>query len=57
MFEKDWRFQSWVREHLPEDKKTYSRDAVEMLLALLWREARSQGRQDVENSKYEDMDV
>jgi hypothetical protein len=57
MLEKDWRFQAWVREHLPADKQTFSRDAVEMLLALLWKEARNQGQRDVENRKYEDHDL
>jgi len=55
--ETDWRFRAWVEKNLPKDKQTFSRDAVEMLLSLVWKEARSQGHRDIENRKYEDYDL
>ncbi len=36
----DYRLKSWIDNHLPADKKEYSRDAVEILLRLLWEEAK-----------------
>ena len=35
----DYRLEMWMRENLPK-KDTLSRDAVEILMKLLWEEAR-----------------
>lgn len=54
----DWRLKQWMEEHLPKGKETYSRDAVEILLTLAWKEAkeaeRSSVRAQAETDKYGD---
>jgi hypothetical protein len=54
---KDWRLDSWIREHLPEEKEKYSRDAVEILLGLLWEEAMKTGQQRERDEHLGDYDV
>ena len=34
-----WRLESFIENNLPKGKETFSRDAVEILLKLLWKEA------------------
>lgn len=42
----DYRLQSFLREHLPADKKEFSRDMVELLIKLAWEQARESQRSD-----------
>jgi hypothetical protein len=37
---RDRQLEQWMRKYLPRNKRTFSRDAVEILLALLWDEVR-----------------
>ncbi len=37
---KDYRLITWMKDNLPEGKETFSRDAVEILMGLLWEEAK-----------------
>jgi hypothetical protein len=36
----DYRLEQFMKKYLPKDKETFSRDAVELLMSLLWDEAR-----------------
>lgn len=50
----DWNYTQFVKEYLPSDKQAFSRDAVEILLSLLWKEAQRSARStDKANQEYE----
>lgn len=57
----DIQLDQWMKEHLPKGKETFSRDAVEILLTLLWKEAKTAGRREEvarrEYEKYADHDL
>jgi hypothetical protein len=40
----DWRLESFVDEHLPKNQKEFSRDAVIILMKMLWKEAKKAER-------------
>lgn len=54
-----FQLERWIEKHLPANKKEYSRDAVEILLSLLWDEAQKAERSDVkareESERYGDL--
>lgn len=54
-----FRLKQWIAEHLDKDKQSYSKDAVEILLTLLWKEAqeaeRAEQRAQAEADKYGDV--
>lgn len=35
----DYKLQQFMKKYLPKGKETFSRDAVEILMGLLWEEA------------------
>jgi hypothetical protein len=54
---KDFEFEMWVKDNLPKGKETFSRDAVEILLSLLWDKAKEKGARQERRSKYDDYDL
>jgi len=51
----DFRLEQWMKKMLPKDKQTFSRDAVEILLNLLWEEAKKAEQADEKQRKWDDM--
>ena len=51
---RDIRLDGWMKDHLPQ-KDTISRDAVEILMELLWEEARRVERAYAEECRLEKL--
>lgn len=51
----DYRLKYWMDQNLPKEKKEYSRDAVEILLQMLWKEAKSAEKSDEDERHREDQ--
>ena len=40
----DWQLESFIDEHFPKDQKEFSRDAVIILMKLVWKKAKKAER-------------
>lgn len=43
MMTKDIEFLNWIKDNLPENKNVLSKDAVEILLSLVWELGKQAG--------------
>jgi hypothetical protein len=48
-----WILEQWIEENLPEKKKEYSRDAVEILLKQVWDKAKGVEQSDAKERERE----
>lgn len=49
-----WRLNAWIEKNVPK-KDMISRDAVEILMKLLWEEAKSVQRAETQEEEFERM--
>jgi hypothetical protein len=51
----DYRLQQFMAKYLPNGKETFSKDAVEILLGLLWEEAVAGEKCDQKEREWEEQ--